>query len=208
MSTPAPTPTSPASAPGPQREIRTERLRLRPFHARDQPALAALNADPRVMEFLSGVLTREQSDALAARILAHAATHGFGPWTIEVMGEVPGEVPGRADFVGLVALMIPAFQAAFTPCVEIAWRLSASHWGHGYATEAAQAALRHGFMDLGLPEIVAFTVPANVRSRRVMERLGMQRDAAADFLHPNLPEGDPLRPHVLYRLTRKAWDAR
>lgn len=198
MSTTAPN--APQDAPGPQRELRTARLRLRPLHDRDLPAFAALNADPRAMEFLPGVLTRQQSDALAARVRAHAATHGFAPWAIEV--------PGRADFVGVVGLMIPAFQAAFTPCVEIAWRLDAAHWGHGYATEGAQAALRHGFTELGLREIVSFTVPANVRSRRVMERLGMQRDAAEDFLHPLLPAGDPLRPHVLYRLTREAWSAR
>ena len=105
-----------------------------------------------------------------------------------------------ADFVGFVGLAVPGFQAPFTPCVEIGWRLAVEHWGHGYATEAARAALDCGFQRLGLEEIVAFTVPANRRSRRVMERLGMTWSAADDFDHPRLPPGHPLRRHVLYRV--------
>ena len=104
------------------------------------------------------------------------------------------------DFIGYVGLNIPTFEAAFTPCVEIGWRLAAGHWGKGYATEAARAVLDYGFGSLGLKEIVSFTVPANVRSQAVMQRIGMTRDPAGDFNHPHIPQGHPLRRHVLYRL--------
>ena len=176
------------------RELRTARLLLRRWRDDDRAPFAALNADPLVTEFLPGPLSRADSDALADRIAAHFAAHGFGLWAIEAPGQVP--------FAGFVGLAVPAFKAAFTPCVEVGWRLSASCWGRGYATEGARAALAVGFSRLGLAEIVSFTVPANVRSRRVMERLGMTHDPADDFDHPALPDGDPLRRHVLYRATR------
>jgi RimJ/RimL family protein N-acetyltransferase len=115
------------------------------------------------------------------------------------------EVPGRAAFIGFVGLAVPRFEAHFTPCIEIGWRLAAEHWGKGYATEAASAVLDHAFGPLDLAEVVSFIVPANSRSRRVMKRLGMTRSLADDFEHPDLPEGHPLRPHVLYRLSRTAW---
>ena len=172
----------------------TARLLLRAWRDADRPALAALNADPAVMEFFPGVLDRVGSNAMADRIAAHWAERGFGLWAVEV--------PGAAPFIGYVGLSVPRFEAAFTPCVEIGWRLAAAHWGRGYATEAARAALAFGFGELGLAEIVSFTVPANARSRAVMERLGMRRDPAGDFDHPLLPPGHPLRRHVLYRLGR------
>lgn len=114
----------------------------------------------------------------------------------------------RADgeFLGFVGLAAPSFAAPFTPCVEVGWRLAPEAWGHGYATEGAREAVRFGFERLGLAQIVSFTVPANVRSRAVMERLGMTHDPADDFDHPNLPVGHPLRSHVLYRLARRAWE--
>lgn len=174
--------------------VSTERLRLRPWRDDDLEPFAALNADAAVMEFMPACLERSDSDALAARIRAHFERHGFGAWAVEV--------PGNAPFIGFVGLSVPAFEAHFTPCVEIGWRLAREHWGRGYATEAAQAALAHGFGPLGLGEIVSFTVPANLRSRAVMERLGMRRDPAEDFEHPALPEGHRLRCHVLYRLRR------
>jgi RimJ/RimL family protein N-acetyltransferase len=149
------------------------------------------------MEFFPGPLDRAESDALAGRIRDHLARHGFGLWAVEARGV--------ADFIGFVGLSVPSFQAPFTPCVEIGWRLAHEHWGRGYATEAARAALAFGFRDLALEEIVSFTVPMNRRSRRVMERLGMTRSAADDFEHPALPEGHALRPHVLYRLRRGDW---
>ncbi|HEX5206971.1 MAG TPA: GNAT family N-acetyltransferase [Steroidobacteraceae bacterium] len=176
--------------------LSTARLRLRPWRPEDLPTYAAMNADPRVREYFPKVLTAAESDREAARIAAHFDRHGFGLWAVEVVG--------TADFAGFVGLAIPGFEAHFTPCVEIGWRLAFEHWGRGYATEAARAALDCGFERLGLEEIVAFTVPGNWRSRRVMERIGMRRSAADDFDHPRLPPGHPLRRHVLYRVGRCA----
>ena len=174
--------------------IQTPRLHLRRWRDEDLPAFAAMNADPRVMEFFPRLLDRAESDALVARIRAGFARRGFGLWAVEV--------PGVADFIGFVGLSVPHFEAHFTPCVEVGWRLARAHWGHGYASEAARAALDFGFRHLGLGEIVSFTTEANQRSRAVMERIGMTRSPADDFDHPALPEGHPLRRHVLYRVIR------
>jgi RimJ/RimL family protein N-acetyltransferase len=153
------------------------------------PPFAAINADSRVMEYFPGVLSLQESDALASRIEEHFDRHAFGLWAVEI--------PGVVDFAGFVGLSVPRFEANFTPCVEMGWRLAADAWGHGYATEAARAALAFGFGELGLREIVSFTVPHNLRSRRVMEKIGMTRDPAGDFDHPTVGTR-----HVLYRLTR------
>jgi RimJ/RimL family protein N-acetyltransferase len=174
--------------------LATARLVLRRWRDADLAPFAALNADPRVAEHLGGPLSRAASDALAERIAAHFARHGFGLWALEVRGGAP--------FAGFVGLSVPAFAAPFTPCVEVGWRLAAEHWGRGYATEAARVALDFGFATLGLDEIVSFTAVANLRSRRVMERLGMTHDPADDFDHPLLPPGHALGRHVLYRLPR------
>lgn len=171
-------------------EMRTDRLLLRRWRSADRPLFAALNADPRVMEHFPAVLTREESDALVDRIEQHFAAHGFGLWAVEVPGIVP--------FAGFTGLAIPRFTAHFTPCVEVGWRFAVEYWDHGYATEAARAAVRIGFDRLALAEIVSFTVPENVRSRRVMERIGMMHDPAGDFDHPEGSEH--ARRHVLYRL--------
>jgi RimJ/RimL family protein N-acetyltransferase len=112
------------------------------------------------------------------------------------------EAPGVAPFIGFVGLELPSFEAHFTPCLEVGWRLAFAHWGRGYATEAARRVLAHGFGPLGRTEIVSFTTRGNRRSRAVMEQLSMRHDPADDFLHPSLPEGHPQRPHVLYRLDR------
>jgi len=117
--------------------------------------------------------------------------HGFGQWVVEL--------PGATSFLGVVGLETVSYQAHFTPAVEVAWRLARPFWDRGYATESARAAVDYGFDELGLREIVALTVPANQRSRRVMERLGMTRAPEDDFDHPRVPEG-PLKRHVLYRL--------
>ena len=172
--------------------LRTERLILRAWRDEDRAAFAALNDDSRVMEFLPARLSREDSDAMADRIEAHFAEHGCGFWAVEERGGAP--------FIGFVGLAIPKFDAHFTPCVEIGWRLAFDHWGKGYASEGARAALADGFTRLGLREIVSFTVPHNARSRAVMERIGMTRNPTDDFDHPSLAEGHPLRRHVLYRL--------
>jgi ribosomal-protein-alanine N-acetyltransferase len=180
--------------------LTTARLRLRPWREEDLAPFAALNADPQVMEFFPKTLTRAESDALAGRIRDHFARHGFGLWAVEA--------PGIADFMGFVGIAVPSLEAHFTPCVEIGWRLAREHWGHGYATEAATAALAFGFGDRALEEIVAFTVPANIASRRVMGRLGMKRSPADDFEHPAIADGHALRSHVLYRLRRTDWKPR
>src|SRR5579863_10266085 len=149
--------------------LRTERLVLRPWRDPDLEPFAALNADPRVMEHFPALIPRDESDHIAARVRAAMDENGYGLWAIEV--------PGVAEYVGFAGLSRPRFEAHFTPCIEIGWRLAAAHWGRGYATEAARAALACGFQRLGLEEIVAFTAPANWRSRRVMEQLGMTHAA-------------------------------
>lgn len=175
-------------------EIRTPRLVLRSWRETDLPAYAALNADAEVRRWFPGTMTREESDAQAAKLQNHLAVHGFGFWAVEA--------PGTAPFIGFVGLQHVSFAAPFTPAVETGWRLARKHWGRGYATEAARAALAHGFGPLALPEIVAFAVPGNMASRWVMERIGMHHDPADDFDHPNLPKGSPLQRHVLYRVKR------
>lgn len=175
--------------------IETERLILRRWREEDRVPFAALNASTEVCEFLPKQLTREESDGLADRIDDHFEGRGFGLFAVE-----------RQDtgaFIGFTGLAVPRFEAPFMPAVEIGWRLDHAHWGKGFATEAARAALAHGFGPLGLAEIVSFTVPENVRSRGVMEKIGMHHDPADDFDHPMLEPGNPLRRHVLYRISRK-----
>jgi RimJ/RimL family protein N-acetyltransferase len=175
----------------------TSRLLLRRWDNADRAPFQGINADPRVMEFMPGLLTAKQSDELIGRIQVHFERHGFGPFAAELLE--------NKAFLGYIGLYLPAFDAPFTPAVEVAWRLSADYWGRGLATEGARAVVRHAFEDLGLAGLVSFTVPENLRSRRVMEKLGMSHDPADDFDHPRLPEGHPLRRHVLYRLSREQW---
>lgn len=146
------------------------------------------------MRHFPSTLTEAETVALLDRIGAHFQTHGWGLWA--------AELTATAQCIGFIGLSVPRFQAHFTPCVEIGWRLAAEHWNQGLATEGALAALRYGFDTLGLEEIVSFTVAANLPSRRVMEKIGMRRDPADDFAHPNLPADHPLSLHVLYRLRR------
>jgi RimJ/RimL family protein N-acetyltransferase len=181
-------------------DIETGRLLLRRWRDTDRDALARMNADPAVMEYFPTRLSREETGRLIEHINAHFERHGFGLWAAELRA--------TGEFIGFIGLAIPRFHAAFTPCVEIGWRLDAAHWGQGLATEGALAVARHAFEVLGLTEIVSFTVPANVRSRRVMEKLGMTHDLSDDFDHPNLPPGHPMRRHVLYRLKRRSLASR
>ena len=174
--------------------IRTERLHLRAWREEDLAPFAALNADPAVMEFFPRPLDRAESDATVARIREHFSRRGFGLWAVGA--------PGVAGFIGFVGLAVPRLEAHFTPCVEIGWRLAREHWRQGYATEAARDVLEFGFRDLALQEIVSYTAATNLRSRALMERIGMTRSPGDDFEHPALPEGHPLRPHVLYRVRR------
>ncbi|WP_454917549.1 GNAT family N-acetyltransferase [Xanthobacter sediminis] len=174
-------------------------MRLRTWRREDRDALWRMQSDPAVMEFLMPVPDRAASDAVANRIDRHFAAHGFGLWVVEV--------PGVTDFAGYAGLVHVPYDAHFTPAVEIGWRFLAAHWGRGYATEAARSCLAFGFERLGLEEIVAITVPANRRSRAVMERLGMAQVADGDFDLPSIPESHPLRRQVLYRLARGTWAA-
>jgi ribosomal-protein-alanine N-acetyltransferase len=151
------------------------------------------------MEHFPGTMTRAESDAHVDAIAEHFAARGYGLWAVEV--------PGEAEFIGFVGLSVPRFQAHFTPAVEVGWRLATFAWGRGYATEAAREALRFGFEEAGLAEIVSFTAPVNERSRAVMRRIGMTHDPAGDFDHPALPPGHRLRRHVLYRLSSPDWRA-
>jgi RimJ/RimL family protein N-acetyltransferase len=180
-------------------EPSTSRLALRQWNERDRGPFAAMNADPLVMEHFPAPLDREQSDAMVDRLIEQLEHDGYGLWAVEVRFS--------RTFIGFVGLAAPRWEAAFTPCVEVGWRLARSAWGQGYATEAARAAVATAFGPVGLNEVVSFTAPGNVRSRRVMERLGMTHDPSEDFDHPQVAEG-PLRRHMLYRLSRAAWHKR
>ena len=180
-------------------ELATPRLALRQWRDADLAPIAALNADPEVMRYMPRCLERSESDALAGRYRARIAERGWDLWALERRDD--------GTFVGALGLTVATFPAPFAPCLEIAWRLAKGQWGQGLATEAAAAVLRFGFQTLALEEVLAFTVPANRRSRAVMQRLGMRHDLAADFEHPRLAHGHPLRPHVLYRLRRADWES-
>jgi ribosomal-protein-alanine N-acetyltransferase len=180
--------------PGPVPEapqIITERLLLRHWNPDDRDRFAALNADPDVMAYFPAPLSRPESDALLDRIEDHCRLHGYGFWALQHRD--------TGELLGLTGLAAVNFPAPFTPAVEIGWRLARSAWGHGYATEAARAALAHGFTTLGLTQIVAFTAATNLRSQAVMQRLHMTHDPRDDFDHPLLPAAHRLRRHVLHR---------
>jgi RimJ/RimL family protein N-acetyltransferase len=164
--------------------LSTERLILRRWRGSDRETFARINADPQVMEFLSHPLQRAESDALVDRIEAHFKEHGFGVCATGLRQD--------GSFIGFIGLNVPSFEAPFTPCVEIGWRLAQKSWGQGLATEGAREIARYGFETLDLKEIVSFTVPANIRSRRVMEKIGMIHDPADDFDHPQLRPGHPV----------------
>jgi len=181
-------------------ELRTPRLLLRHWRESDLAPFAAMNADPAVMEHFPSLMTRAESDAFVGRIEAAFEENGFGLWAVEVSA--------TGEFAGFTGLALTRFEAPFTAAVEIGWRLAVEAWGHGYATEAALAALAYGFGDAGLEEIVAFTATTNARSQAVMRRIGMSHDGRDDFDHPSLPTGHRLRRHVLYRITEERWSAR
>lgn len=174
--------------------MQTDRLLLRRWREQDLIPFAQMNADPVVMEYFPSILSAAESAALAKRIEECFAQRGYGLWAVEV--------PGQAPFIGFVGLWPVRPDVPFAPAVEVGWRLAHDFWGHGYATEAAQAAIAFGFQELGLQEIVSYTAKVNTRSRRVMEKLGMSRDPTEDFEHPLLPQDSRLRRHVLFRLHR------
>jgi ribosomal-protein-alanine N-acetyltransferase len=177
--------------------LRTERLLLRRWRQSDREPFAAMNADPKVMEYFPATLTRDLSDTLVDRIEEGFDRYGFGLWALEVAE--------TGEFIGFTGLSVPAFDAHFTPAVEIGWRLARPSWSRGYATEAARRVLSAAFTDHGLTEVVSFTSRVNIRSQAVMRRIGMTHDPADDFDHPRLPPGHSLRRHMLWRLTASRW---
>jgi 3-dehydroquinate dehydratase/shikimate dehydrogenase len=180
--------------------LKTERLILRPWALSDLEPFAKLNADPRVMEYFPATLSKAESDQLAERIQAKMDQRGWGIWAVSLSG--------TSEFIGFIGLndVDPAsFPAPFAPAVEVGWRIAFEYWGKGYGAEGAKAALAYGFETLKLGEIVSFAAVQNVRSRRLMERIGMHSDPSDDFDHPKLPAGHPLRRQVLYRLKSEDW---
>jgi RimJ/RimL family protein N-acetyltransferase len=175
--------------------LQTDRLLLRRWREADLDPFAAMNADPVVMEHLPGTLSIKESAAFIERIEACFDQRGYGLWAVQ-------RTERDRPLIGCIGLFPVEPDLPCAPAVEVGWRLARASWGHGYATEAASAAIAFGFDQLRLDEIVSFTANVNLRSQRVMERLGMQRDPHRDFEHPRLPADHPLRAHVLYRISR------
>ena len=178
-------------------QLQTERLLLRRWRFSDIEPFAAINADPDVMEHFPALLSTTESTALIERSEDRLEEDRYGLWALELTGQAP--------LIGCVGLEPVEIDVEFAPAVEVVWRLAREHWGNGLATEAAVAAMSYGFDELELGEIVAYTAASNMRSRRVMARLGMLRDDSEDFLHPSLPEDHPLAAHVLYRMDAERW---
>lgn len=175
--------------------LETDRLLLRKWQGEDADPFTAINQDPKVIEFLRGPMTYEQVVAFMAAANQHIEKHGYGLWA--------ATLKTTQALIGFIGLSIPAFEAHFTPCVEIGWRLGSAFWGKGYATEGAKAVLQAGFETFDLNEIVSFTTYRNLRSIHVMEKIGLQRDREGDFDYPLLDKAHPLVAHVLYRLSQQ-----
>ncbi len=175
----------------------TKRLILRPWREGDLTPFAKLNANPRVMEFYPKILSKSESDALVTTFQKEIALQGYGYWAVEA--------PGVAEFIGFIGLKYWNLEMSFAPCIDVGWRLGFCHWGKGYATEGAQRVIQYGFEILKLSEIVSMATIRNIRSQRVMKRLGMSSDPNENFEHPRVPRGDPLSWRVLYRLSFERW---
>jgi RimJ/RimL family protein N-acetyltransferase len=180
---------------GPQ--LRTERTLLRRWRAADVDPFAAINADPLVMEHFPSMLSRADSAALIERIERLFEENGYGLWAVEL--------PGESELIGFVGLAPVGVELSCAPAIEIGWRLGRAAWGRGLAAEAARAVMAFAFDELALPDLLAYTAVANTRSRRLMERLGMRRDPAEDFVHSGLPAGHRLAAHVLDRTDVTRW---
>lgn len=170
--------------------IETKRLRLRTWRTDDVDRFAEINADPEVMQFFPGPLTKAETAAMIERMQTHQQEHGFCFWAVDQLSD--------NSLIGMIGLSRPKMDVHFTPCVEIGWRLHPDSWGKGLATEGARACLHYAWNDLGLDEIVSFTAEINKSSERVMQKIGMTRDAT--FFHPKIPKDHRLQPHVLYRI--------
>lgn len=171
--------------------LRTERLILRRWSDIDLPALAAMNRDPRVMEFIGPVLSDAESRAMITRTEKSWDELGYGRFAVEIAD--------TRELIGFIGLAQCKFESHFTPAIEIGWRLAHKFWNLGYASEGAAAVMNWALESHRLSEIVSFTSISNLRSRRVMEKIGMHRDIHDDFLHPRKAPGDPLQANVLYR---------
>lgn len=180
--------------------IQTERLILRQWREEDLEPFATLNADTHVMEYFPSILSRQESDQMMKRMQAKIEERGWGLWAVSLAAD-----ERFIGFIGVNDVDQVSFPAHFTPAIEVGWRLAYPFWGKGYATEGALACLKYGFETLSLSEIVSFTAVQNMRSRAVMERIGMHHNSQDDFDHPKLPEGHKLRKHVLYRLEAQKW---
>ncbi|MDZ4262354.1 MAG: GNAT family N-acetyltransferase [Pseudomonadota bacterium] len=177
-------------------EIETERLRLRQWRASDFVTFAQINADPEVMKYFPRVMSMAESNEFARKLQALISDRGWGLWAVEERQS--------GVFIGFVGLHESPTELSFSPCIEIGWRLGTAHWGRGYAVEAARAALKHAFVDLGFAEVCSFTSAINYRSRAVMERINMV-NTNQNFLYPSIPLGSPLSEHVLYKITKVLW---
>jgi len=181
-------------------KLETDRLILRQWRDQDIAPFSDLNADPIVMEHFPKVATRAETEAYVAKFRRHFDQNKFGLWATEIKES--------GQFIGFIGLQIPPFEASFMPAVEIGWRLAKEHWGKGYAPEGACEILRDSFERIGLKEVISMTATTNLKSMRVMEKIGMTRDPAEDFDHPMIAKGDRLQRHVLYRISVEDWAAR
>lgn len=186
-------------------ELRSSRLLLRHWRPEDREPFASMNSDPQVMDYYPATLSSDESDLFAEAIQLGLEERDFGFWAVQICDDVKGEA---SPFIGFVGLSVPIWDAVFTPCVEIGWRLSRPHWGFGYATEAATQVLEYGFNVLQLGEVLSFTSLPNARSMAVMRRLGMTRDENEDFNHPNLDLNHRLCRHALFRMSDELWTRR
>jgi RimJ/RimL family protein N-acetyltransferase len=175
-------------------KIQTERLLLRPWKDADLAPFAEMSANPEVMEFFPAILSAAESNAMVGSFCEHFEKYGFG-WAA-------CELKSSSEFIGFVGLHRIEYETSFSPCVEIGWRIARKHWGQGFAVEGAEAMLEFGFKNLGLTEIVSMTAVGNLKSRRVMEKIGMTRNSEEDFDHPKVSDGHPLKRHVLYRIQK------
>lgn len=177
--------------------LETDRLILRSWREKDLLPMVAINQDPKVCEYFPEIGNRDTTIALIDRIIKHDEENGFSLYAVEIKA--------TQEMIGFLGLMTPSFEAHFTPAIEIGWRLSSQHWNKGFATEGAKAVLEHAFTDLNLEEVVSFTVVNNQPSRRVMEKIGMKRNPDDDFDHPKINKDNPLKRHVLYRISKNDW---
>lgn len=178
--------------------LETKRLLLRLWKSEDLTSFySQINADPEVMKYYPRVLTKEESDAMAGKIMAKIEKNGWGFWAVEHKAD--------KNFIGFVGLNEPDYELPVKPCIEIGWRLAKAYWGKGYATEAAKACLAFAFDNLKLNEVYAFASVGNERSWKVMQRIGM-KNSGSNFNHPIIPEGHTLSEHVLYKISKKQWE--